>query len=109
MVGRLAFASSAAWGPLARGRLTSLYGLLARGGCPISVDSSVIARADLEWWQSWLLEARIVDVVPRPIDLLFGILHSDAERNGSIGAFCVIDDCSEWCAGRTPEPIASRL
>ena len=47
LVGRLAFASSAAWGPLARGHLTSLYALLGRGGGNINIDSTRLARGDL--------------------------------------------------------------
>ena len=109
LVGRLVFASSAAWGPLARGHLTSLFALLARGGGQVDVDSVLLARGDLQWWQSWLLEARVVSVVPRVIDLPHAIIYSDAEGTGGIGAVLILDGQCQWFAGKVPNMITSRL
>ena len=109
LVGLLAFASSAAWGPLARSHLASLYGLLAWASSHIDVRTMVCATSDLEWWRQWLLEARVITVVPRVIALPFVIIYSDAEKDGGIGALLAVDGEFQWMAGRVPSAVASKL
>ena len=109
LVGRLAFASSAAWGPLARGHLTSLYGLLAKGGSCLDVGAMVCAAGDLEWWKQWLLEARLVSVVPRVVALPWAIVYSDAEGDGGVGAVLGIDGEFLWLAGHIPKHVSVKL
>ena len=109
LVGRLAFAAAAAWGPIARGHLTALYALLARGGSLIDVESVPSARQDLEWWTTWLLEGRIKDIIPHILALPSAIIYSDAEKNGGIGAVLFADDSSQWLARVVHSCISSKL
>ena len=109
LVGRLSFASSAAWGPLARGHLASLFALLARGGGSIPVAPACTAAFDLAWWRAWLLEARTVDIIPRSVDLPLAVVYTDAEGHGGIGGVLLLDASRESFAGRVPPELAKRL
>ena len=102
------FASSAAWGPLARGHLTSLHSLLSRGGGCIAIDSTMLARADLQWWMSWLLEARVIDVMSRGVDLPSAIMYY-AQKDAVVGAVLAIGNDIECFGGRVSSLVISRL
>ena len=49
------------------------------------------------------------DVVPLVTELPYGIVYSDAEKKGGIGAVLYADGLCQWMAGVVPSSVSSKL
>ena len=103
LAGRLNFAASSTWGPVARHRIRRLYHLICRGGGSISPR----LREDLEWWID-----RLEKLVPRrflfasaPVSLVY----TDAEGSGGLGGFMSAAVEAEWLGGQVSPTVPPLL
>ena len=103
MAGRLNFAASSTWGPVARHRIRRLYSLICRGGGLLSAR----LREDLSWWFERLqrLEPRRFLFAQAPVS----IVYSDAEGSGGLGGFLSTASISAWLGGQVPPELTPLL